>query len=198
MRLLRPTLLASVSLLLAAAPVLAQEEEGGTVNLLAPSGGLMFWTLIIFVLLLLLLSKFAFPPILGAVEARERALTEAIEGAKRDREAAAALLAEHRAQIEGARGEAQKLIADARAAGERVRAEIVEQAQQQQQELITRARAEIEAEKARAILELRREAVDLAIAGATKVVERNLDDATNRQLVEGFLASVGTASPVGR
>ena len=81
MRLLRPTLLASVPLLLAAAPAIAQEAEGGSVNLLSPSGGLMFWTLIIFVLLLLLLSKFAFPPILGAVEARERSLQEAIEGA---------------------------------------------------------------------------------------------------------------------
>jgi len=78
-----------------------------------------------------------------------------------------------------------------------VRQEIVEQAQQQQADILARARAEIEAEKTRAILELRREAVDLAIAGASKVVERNLDDQTNRKLVEGFLASVA-AQPAGR
>ena len=190
MRLLRPTLLASVPLLLAAAPALAQEAEGGSVNLLSPSGGLMFWTLIIFVLLLLLLSRFAFPPILGAVEARERSLQEAIEGAKADRDAAAALMAQQRADLERARGEAQQLIADGRAAGEKLRAEMLEQTRVQQQELLERARKEIGAERERAIQELRREAVDLAIAGASRVIEQNLDDAANRQLIDRFLATV--------
>lgn len=190
MRLLRPTLLASVPLLLAAAPALAQEAEGGSVNLLSPSGGLMFWTLIIFVLLLLLLSKFAFPPILGAVEARERSLQEAIEGAKADRDAAAALMAQQRADLERARTEAQQLIADGRAAGEKLRAEMLEQTRVQQQEMLERARKEIGAERERAIQELRREAVDLAIAGAGRVIEQNLDDAANRQLIERFLATV--------
>ena len=190
MRLLRPTLLASVPLLLAAAPAIAQEAEGGSVNLLSPSGGLMFWTLIIFVLLLLLLSKFAFPPILGAVEARERSLQEAIEGAKADRAAAAAILAEQRAELERARTEAQQLIADGRSAGEKLRAEMLEQTRVQQQELLERARREIDAERDRAILELRREAVDLAIAGASRVIEQNLDDAANRQLIDRFLATV--------
>jgi F-type H+-transporting ATPase subunit b len=193
MRLLRSTLLASVPLLLAAAPAVAQEAEGGSVNLLSPSGGLMFWTLIIFVLLLLLLSKFAFPPILGAVEARERSLQEAIEGARADREAAAALLAQQRAELERSRTEAQQLIADGRTAGERLRAEMLEQTRAQQQELLDRARREIEAERDRAIMELRREAVDLAIAGASKVIEQNLDDAANRRLIDSFLATVPSA-----
>ena len=194
MRLLRPTLLASVPLLLAAAPALAQEAEGGSVNLLSPSGGLMFWTLIIFVLLLLLLSKFAFPPILGAVEARERSLQEAIEGAKADRDAAAALLAEQRAELERTRAQAQQLLADGRAAGEKLRAEMLEQTRVQQQEMLERARREIDAERERAILELRREAVDLAIAGASRVIEQNLDDAANRQLIDRFLATVPPAA----
>jgi F-type H+-transporting ATPase subunit b len=192
MRLLRPTLLSLLPLAAAATPLLAQEAEGGSVNLLSPSGGLMFWTLIIFVLLLLLLSKFAFPPILGAVEARERSLQEAIEGAKADREAAAALLAQQRAELERSRTEAQQLIAEGRSAGEKLRAEMLEQTRQQQQELLDRARREIEAERDRAIAELRREAVDLAIAGASKVIEQNLDSTANRRLVETFLASVAS------
>jgi F-type H+-transporting ATPase subunit b len=60
----------------------------------------------------------------------------------------------------------------------------------QQVELLERAKRDIEGEKTRAIAELRREAIDLAIAGASKVIERNLDDAGNRALVEGFLASI--------
>ena len=193
MRLLRPTLLSLLPLVASAAPLLAQEAEAAPVNLLSPSGGLMFGTLIIFVLLLLLLSKYAFPPIIGAVEARERSLQEAIDGARAEREAAAALLAQQRQELEAARGEAQQLIAQGRAAGEKLRAEMLEQTQQQQQELLDRARREIEGERDRAILELRREAVDLAIAGASKVIEQNLDDAANRRLIDGFLSTIPSA-----
>ena len=188
------TLLRSLALsLLLAAPALAQ-EEAPKADLLSPSYGLMAWTLIIFVVLALILSRFAFGPITAAVRAREKALEEAISAAKRDREEAARLLAEHRAALDASRGEAQKVIADARVAAERVRAELVEQAHAEQASMLARARQEIESEKVRAVADLRREAVDLAIAGAGKVIERNLDQASNRQLVESFLASVTPAA----
>ena len=170
----------------------AQEAEHGGGGFLSPRGGLMIWTLIIFAVLYWILRRYAFPAITAAVEAREKALEEAIEGARRDREEAARLLAEQRQQIEAARNEAQRFIADGRAAGEKIRADMVEQTRQQQQELIDRARRDIEGEKERAVADLRREAVELAIAGAGKVIEKNLDDQSNRRLVEGFLASIGT------
>ncbi len=66
------------------------------------------------------------------------------------------------------------------------------------QEILERARREIESERDRAIAELRREAVDLAIAGASKVVEQNLDNSSNRRLVETFLSSVPAAAGDGR
>jgi F-type H+-transporting ATPase subunit b len=193
---MRIPLSTALTLVLAAAPAAAQEAEARP-NLLEPHAGLMFWTLIIFVILLVVLSKFAFKPLVAAVEARERALEEAIEGAKRDREAAAVLLAEQRTQIEGARTEAQRFIAEGRAAGEKLRNDMLEQTRQQQAELLERARADIDRERVSAIADLRREAVDLAIAGAGRVIERNLDDAGNRQLVERFLASVPTTAQNG-
>ena len=178
---------------LIAAPAFAQEEAPKT-DLLAPNLGLMAWTLIIFVILAFVLSRFAFGPITAAVRAREQALEEAIASAKRDREEAARLLAEQQAALNATRGEAQKLIADARTAAERVRAELIEQAHTEQSNMLDRARREIETEKASAIAQLRREAVDLAIAGAGRVIDRNLDQAANRQLVESFLASVTPAA----
>ena len=187
--LLRPLAL----LLLSATPLAAQEEGGGKVNLLDPHSGLMIWTLIIFLVLLVILSRFAFKPLIAAVAAREQSLQDALEGATRDREEAALLLAEQRRQLEAARGEAQRFIADARATAEKMRADLLEQTRMQQQELLERARRDIEGEKDKAIAALRREAVDLAIAGAGKVIERNLDDAGNRQLVESFLASLSTS-----
>ena len=180
--------------LLAVSPaaLLAQEAEGGTRTFMKPDTGLMVWTLVIFIVLMLVLSRYAFGPITAAVEAREKALEDAIEGAKRDREAAAKLLQEHQAAIDAARGEAQKIIADGRAVGEKMRADMIEATRKEQQDMLERARREIESEKDKAIMHLRREAVDLALAGASKVIEQNLESQKNRQLVESYLASIGT------
>jgi F-type H+-transporting ATPase subunit b len=187
------TLLRSL-LLVAAASSPAFAQEAHKVDLLSPNYGLMVWTLVIFVVLLFVLSRYAFKPITAAVEAREQALQAAIDAAKRDREEAARLLAEHRAALDASRGEGQKLIADARAAAERVRTELVEQAHAEQAKMLERARAEIDAERAKAIAELRKEAVELAIMGAGKVIGQNLDRDANRKLVESFLASVSPAA----
>jgi F-type H+-transporting ATPase subunit b len=170
--------------------LLAAETPAAGGGLVSLQVNLMFWTLVIFGILYLLLRKYAFPAVLGAVEARERALADAIEGAKRDRDAAAALLAEHRAKIEGARDDAQKLIAEARQVAEKSRAELLEKTRLEQQEMLERARRDIAAERDKAIAQLRREAVELAIAGAGKVIEQNLDSDKNRALVESFLTSL--------
>ena len=188
MRILRN---AALLLPLLAAPAAAEETKK---SLLEPSYGLMVWTLVIFVILVFILSRYAFGPITAAVVAREKALEDAIAAAKADREEAARVLAQHRAALDASHGEAQKLMADTRVSAERVRADLVEQAHAEQASMLARARQEIENEKTRAIAELRREAVDLAIAGASKVIEKNLDTATNRQLVEQFLASVSPAA----
>jgi F-type H+-transporting ATPase subunit b len=180
-------------LAVSAAPLAAQNEPSASSNILTPNGGLMVWTLVIFLILLFVLGKFAFGPITEQVRKREQALTDALESAKHDREEAAKLLAEQRRQLEAARDEGQKLIAEARGAADRSRQELVNQARAQQAEILERTREEIRAERDKAIAELRREAVDLAILGAGKVIEKNLDDRTNRELVEKFLASVSVA-----
>jgi F-type H+-transporting ATPase subunit b len=186
-------LLSALCILTLATPPAAAQEAEAERGLLDPHAGLMFWTLFIFVVLFLLLRRFAFPAIFAAVEARERALDEAIAAARRDREDAARILEEHRRQIDAARADAQRLIAEGAKAGEKIRAEMVEEARHQQQEILERARQEIGAERDRAIAELRREAVDLAIRGASKVIERNLDDETNRKIVEEFLSDLQKA-----
>jgi F-type H+-transporting ATPase subunit b len=179
--------------LLVATPALAQ-EHGGAPNLLDPHYGLMLWTLVIFVILLFILSRYAFKPLTKAVAEREAALEAAIADAKRDREEAKRLLEEQRAGIAKAHAEAQQLIAEGRAVGERIRGEMLEETRKQQEDLLARARNEIESEKVRAIQQLRAEAVDLAIAGASKVIEKNLDDQTNRKLVDSFLSTVSTST----
>ena len=153
---------------------------------------LMFYTLLTFLATFWVLKKYAFPPMFKAVEAREKALEDAIEGAKRDRDAAAQLLAQQQAALDASRGEAQKYIADARGVAEKMRADLLEQTRKEQADLLERARRDIEGERDKAIAQLRREAVELAILGASKVIEENLDSDKNRKLVESYLSSIGT------
>jgi F-type H+-transporting ATPase subunit b len=182
----------SAALVISNAAVAAAQEAPGGGGLMSLQVNLMFWTLLIFVLLYFILSRFAFGPITAAVEAREKALEDAIDAAKRDRDAAAKLLAEHQAAIEAARGEAQKLIAEGRAISEKMRADLLETTRKEQQDMLERAKRDIEAERVKAIAQLRREAVDLALAGASKVIEQNLDSSKNRHLVEAYLSSLGS------
>jgi F-type H+-transporting ATPase subunit b len=170
----------------------------GQQGLMSIQVNLMFWTILIFGILFWLLKKYAYPAMLEAVEAREKALSDAIEGAKRDRDEAARLLAQHKASIDASRDEAQKLIADARVVAEKSRADLLERTRQEQQEMLERARRDIANERDKAIAELRREAVDLAIAGASKVVEQNLDSDKNRKIVETFLSSLSDAQAKSR
>ncbi len=182
--------LVTASLAMTATPALASEGESGPPNLLSPNPGLMVWTLVIFVILLIVLSKFAFKPLFAAVEAREKALEDSIASAKRDRAEAESLLAQQKAHLEASRTEAQSIIADSRATAEKMRSDLLAQTKQQQEEMIEQARRAIESEKSAAIADLRREAIDLAIAGASRVIEKNLDAAGNRQIVESFLSSL--------
>ncbi len=187
----------AVGLVLTSVQLFAQEHEAeaaGPVNLLEPKAGLMFWTLIIFFILFIVLSKFAFKPLFESVEAREKALEDAIEGAKRDRAEAAELLAQQRALLEAGRADAQRFIADSRAVAEKMRADMLATTKEQQTEMLEGARRSIEGEKVAAIAQLRRESVDLAIAGASRVLEKNLDDAGNRRIVEEFLGSLDVSS----
>ncbi|MDE3129037.1 MAG: F0F1 ATP synthase subunit B [Gemmatimonadota bacterium] len=175
---------------LAAAPLLAQDATEGSGTLMSLQTNLMFWTLLIFLVLFFLLSKLAFKPITAAVEAREKSLEEALAAAKRDRDEAARLLADHKQQLDAARGEAQKVIADARAVAEKLRNDVLEKSRAEQTAIIERAAQEIQREKERAVAELRREAVEMAILGASRVIEENLDSDKNRRLVEQFLSTV--------
>ena len=186
--------LSALALLAAAAtPALASSEAEAAAKpgLLDPHLGLMTWTIIVFVLLMIGLKTFAFGPILEAVAGREQAIRDAMAAAERDRAEAAKLIAEQKAAIEAARGEAQRYIAEGRATAEQMRNELLEQTRQQQAELMERSRKEIEAEKAKAIADLRREAVDLALAGAGKLIGQKLDATADRQMVEQYLDSLG-------
>jgi F-type H+-transporting ATPase subunit b len=153
--------------------------------------GLMFWTIVVFLLLLAVLWRYAYPALLGAVEARERALQDQLDEAERNRAESAALLAEHKKLLAEARTQAHGLLVEARTSAEKERALAMEKTMQEQQQLLERARREIGSERDRAIAELRGEAVELSLAAASKLIGERLDSATDRKLVQEYLAGLG-------
>ena len=168
------------------------QQEHATRGPLDVEPGLMIWTVLVFVLLLLILRKFAWPALLGAVEARERALEEQLAEAEQNRAEAARLLAEHQKLIAEGRTAAHALLTEARTAAEKERALAMEKTRQEQEELLERARRDISAERDRAVADLRREAVDLSLAAATKLLGERLNSESDRRIVQEYLSSLDT------
>jgi len=165
-------------------PLMGQEGGSGmfSVNL-----GLSVWTTFVFLTVLGILWKFAWGPILGMVQAREDGIQGTLDRAANERDEAAKLLAEHRQQMADARRQAQQMIAEGKEAGERVRQGIEEKARIEGDAMIERARESIEREKDAALDELRKEAVDLALAAAARLLQESLDEEKDRELIMGFI-----------
>src|SRR5260370_5999697 len=155
--------------------------------------GLVMWTLVVFRILLVLLWRLAFPWILKSVEERERRIQKQLEDAEKANAEAQRLLDEHKKQIAAARNDAQDILSKAKTVAQKERETLLAKAREEYDALLSRARKDIDAEKGKAILALRREAVDLSIAAASRVIEANLDTDANRRLVTDFLESLRKA-----
>jgi F-type H+-transporting ATPase subunit b len=152
--------------------------------------GVAIWTLVVFGILLVVLARTAWPAILKAVEEREKRIQQQIEAAQRANQDAQRVLAEYQQKLAAARAEAQELVAAGRLAADKVREQILARGRAEHEELIGRARREIVAEREKALADLRREAVELSLAAAGKVLERNLDTESDRRLVQEYLNSL--------
>ncbi len=169
-------------------PVLA---AGGIADI---NPGLTLWTAITFLLLLVVLSKFAWGPIVKMLNEREGTIREAIESAKKERAEAEKLMAEQKAALATATREAAELAKRNQAEVETLRQELTAKARKEADELVASARKQIVEEKAKAVTELRGMVADLAIEAAGKLVKANLDEKAQRALVEDYLKQL----PAGR
>jgi F-type H+-transporting ATPase subunit b len=143
-----------------------------------------------FLLILYLLNRFLFRRVLSLIDERQARIAKGLEDAEaaaRDRELARA---EREAALDEARKEAQAMIARATKIAEDSRAEIVAAARTEAEKVAARAAAEITAEKERAIAELRSQVADLALQAAGRLVKAEMNAATQRRLVDEFLAEV--------
>jgi F-type H+-transporting ATPase subunit b len=162
-------------------------------DLLSAEPGLIIWTVITFLLLLLILWKFAWNPILGALDARERAIQKTIEDAERLQSEAQALLEEHGKRLAEAREERNKILDQARQAGEHLKTEVLEKARREADQVLVRAKRQIELETEQAILTIRDQAAELAIKAAERVIERSLTDEDHRRMAREAVAELTEA-----
>lgn len=176
-----------VALLTAVSPGALWAAAEGTTPLFSVNLGTTVWTTLVFFALLTILWRFAWGPILAAVEAREKAIQAALDEAARRQAEAGKLLEEHRQQLAEARRQASELLAEGKAAGEKVRKELEERARVEGQAIVERARQEIERERDSALDMLRKESVELALAAASRLMRENMSQAKDRQFVERFL-----------
>src|SRR6266436_3140313 len=170
---------------------LLQEESGHVASPFDINGGVIIWTVVIFLILLAGLWRLGYPVLVKSVEERERKIKKQLEDAEKANAEAQRLLDEHKKQIAAAHNQAQEILAKAKSVSEKERATLLAKDREEYDALLNRARKDIDTEKEKAILALRREAVELSIAAASRVIEANLDTDANRKLVTDFLESIG-------
>lgn len=178
-------------------PTIAFASEGaeggsGGLSLLLPNPGEFIPMLIGFIVIWVILAKFGWPMITGMLDKRVTTIKESLEKAELAKVESERLLEEQKAQLDVSRKQAAEIIAQAKASGEAVRAEITTQAQEQAEAMIVKATAAIEAEKKAAIAELQSSVADLSISVAGRLIGQDLSDAEHRKIIERYLAEAGS------
>ena len=171
----------------------SEGASGAPVSPFEVNPGLIIWTWFVFGVLFLLLKKYAWPAILSVTEQREQTIRKHLEEAEQAHTKAQALLAEQQKLLGESRTQAQAIMAEAKTASERERAVAVQKTRDEQDQLLARARREIAAEGEKARLELRREAVDLSLAAASKLIGERLGAEADKKIVMDYLASLESA-----
>jgi F-type H+-transporting ATPase subunit b len=179
-----------------------QEHEGGGFNPLDFSqGGNAFWTWLIFLAALVPIWKLVMGPITRSMEARDAQVRKAMEEAKQASADAVRARAEIEKQLGETRAESLKLLAEARARAEAREREMKDAATQEAKALLEGARRAIQAEQEKALAAIRDEVVELSIAGARAVLERNVGTEDDKRLVAsmvGRMTSAGSGKGPGR
>jgi F-type H+-transporting ATPase subunit b len=147
--------------------------------------------LVNFVVLLLILQRFLYKPMLNMLEQRKARIRESMDYAERVKKEAERAEDDYQKRMAESRREAQTIIALAEQQAERVRDDIVVKARAEAQEIKAKAMTDLEHERKRMTAELRGEVADLAILAAGRVLGKELDAPTHRQVVADFLNETG-------
>ena len=156
-----------------------------SMQLVTPAIGLMFWTVVIFMLLLILLKKFAWKPILKAVDDRDSSINEALASAEKAKSEMEQLSADNDKILNEAHNQRDSIIKEARDIKIKTIADAKNKASIEAEKIISSAKEQIKNEKMKAMTELKNEIADISIQMAEKIIKTELKDAkSQKKLIE--------------
>jgi len=158
--------------------------------LVQPDPGLFLWTIFVFLVLMALLAKFAWRPLLLALEARRKTIEGALDDARKAREELERVQQDSAKLLNDARREADGIVSRARADADRFRDEMKQQASAEAATIVERAQREIQRETSRAVAQLRQEAVELSFTIASKVLRRTVTPADHERLLDDVITTL--------
>jgi F-type H+-transporting ATPase subunit b len=153
-------------------------------DLLTPSFGLIIWTLLAFVIVLLVLRKFAWGPILSALNEREKTIADSLATAERVQADMARMQQENQDLMAKAREERAAMIKEAKETRDKMVNEAKEQAKQEAAKILADAGAALENQKMAALTDVKNQIGNMVIEISEKVIRRSLE---NRQDQETYI-----------
>ena len=160
--------------------------------LLRPDPGLFIWTILTFVVLVTLLAKFAWGPLLKALESRQETIRKSLDDAQKAKAELERIQQESAQIVRQARVDADAIITQSRTDAAQLREEMRAKAKEDADGIIKNAERQIQLETTRAIQQIRHEAIDLSVEIASKIIQRNLSKEDNEKLIEEALRQVET------
>ncbi|BET95097.1 MULTISPECIES: F0F1 ATP synthase subunit B [Xenorhabdus] len=143
-----------------------------------------------FVLFVLFCMKYVWPPIMAAIEKRQKEIADGLASAERAKKNLDLAQANATDQLKKAKADAQVIIEQANKQKAQIIDDAKAEAELERNRIVAQAHAEIEAERKRAREELRKQVAMLAIAGAEKIIERSVDEAANSDIVDKLVAEL--------
>ena len=160
--------------------------------LVQPDPGLFLWTILTFLVLVTLLAKFAWRPLLQALDSRQELIRKSLDDAQQAKQELERLQHESAQIIRQARIDAEAVVAQSRSDAARLREEMRQKAKAEADGIVRNAERQIQLETQRALQQIRHEAVDLSVMIASKILQRNLTKEDNEKLIEEALKQVET------
>lgn len=152
--------------------------------------GLFIWTILTFLVLLALLGKFAWKPLLAALDRRHEMINDALDNAEKAKQELGQLQQDSAKIVSEARTEAQEIVGRSRVEAEKLKGDMVEKAREEADSIVRNAEKTIELEMAKALAELRNEVADLSLLVASKLIQKNLSKEENQVLIEESLKKI--------
>jgi len=153
--------------------------------------GTMIAQLFAFLVLFFFLSKFAVKPLVKVIQERQDYIEQQIKNAEDQRAEADKLQAEHRQEMVKAREEALEIVERARKQSEKQASDIMAAAKTEADRMKESAKAEIVKEKELALAELRNQIGSLSVLIASKIIEKDMNEAEHNTLIDKYLKEVG-------